>query len=237
MYNPNNFELPDFQDPRLTDYVYSYDCLFTHAVGFRSEEFAETPWVEIEFFTPFRVRMPFHFLMWPSTPTIVEAEKVFELEQLNPKDPEFLTVKSQIDEFLRINPGSGYEPSVEQWYEEAQAAELDRIGVVEYRVRYTWKVRAWEGLTLGHLEAVKASIDEPLEFTKDFSVDDSVLILDTNEPQGVLRPAQLVLASDFDETEFEDSSKPGWSELDLSPYLFAPDKPGLWSRIRSLFRS
>ena len=234
MYNPNNYELPDSDDPRLTDYVHSYDCLFTHAVAFSSEEYDKTPYIEIEFSTPFGYNVPFHYIMWPDTPFIIENKEEFDLEQLNPDHSGFSEVKSQIVRLLKIYSESGWTPPLEDWYEYAKDAGKDKVGIVEYRVRYIWRVRAWDGLTLEHLESVWESTDEPIEFSKSFVELDNFILLDSNEiAHQNERPDQLVLESEFNEREFEDPSKDG-----LSVFYFATDvtKRNLWSRIQSLFR-
>jgi hypothetical protein len=202
MYNPNQLDLPDFEDKRLTDYAYSYDCLFIHAVGFRSEQYEETPFIETIFWTPFKVYVPFHFLMWPETQSILESEKIFDVEQINPSRAEFPEIEAQILSLLRMEPNSKHRPSIENWYDQAKEEGFDKVGIVEDRVRYVWTIRAWEGLTLDRLESEMAAVEYPLEFTKDFDVDEeSFMIFWTEEPIDLqARPPQLVLASEHDGT-------------------------------------
>ena len=242
MYNPNNYDLPDYRDKRLTDYVYSYDVLFNHAVAFSSDEFEETPWIDIEFETPFRTNTPFHFLMWPDTPTIIEAENVFDLEQLDSAASGVEEVERRITELMKYPTERA--PDLDEWYERAQEIGADRVGIIEYRVRYTWRMRAWDGLNLEYLESQLDSTEDALEFSKYFVDEETFVVLATNEPDDPnQRPAQLVLASEFDETEFEDPSKPaGWSTLDLSDYTNADRAASsrgigrLFSAVQSLFR-
>lgn len=240
MYNPNNYELPDHLDSRLTEYIYSYDVLFTHAVAFSAEESDRTPYIELEFYT-LGVNVDFNFMMWPETPAILEAETIFDLEQLNPDDPGFSKIESEIASLMKLP--SGKVSSLDYWYEQGQGIEANKVGIVEYRVRFAWEVRAWDGLTLEHLKSEMDSAEWALDFSKGFIEGETFILLDTFEPEDSnARPEQLVLASDFDETEFEDLSKPGWSVLDLSEYLDdsesdgKPTKSGFWSGIKSLFR-
>jgi hypothetical protein len=202
MYNPKGFELPDYDDPQLTEYIYGYDVLFIHVIGFDSKVHSETPFVEMEFWTPFSVRVPFHFLMWPDTPTIVEDEQLFALDNLNPNGESFIETEPKLLETMGISPEKSWKRSFENWFEKASDEGCDTIAVLRYRVRYEWTVRAWQGLTLAYLEQELDSTEEALEFTRDFSVPEGVVLLETLEPEDrEKRPNTLklqFLAGSFD---------------------------------------
>lgn len=237
MYNPEGFELPDYDDPYLTEYVYGYDVLFTHVIGFNSKVHSETPFVDIEFGTPFYYNVPFHFLMWPETPTIVEEENLFALEYLNPDRESFVEAETQVLKSMDVTPEARWRPSVRGWFREANDEGCDTIAVLKYRVRYEWDVRAFAGLTLDHLERELYSTDEALEFTKDFVVPEGVVLLLTLEPEDLAkRPDTLEWLDDSTH-----SSLPGSFELpinSLQPHIRPSnlqDKKGLWSRMMSRF--
>lgn len=187
MYNPDQLELPDFEDQRLTEYVYGYDVPFIHAVAYNSEEFAEPPFIGMEFWTPFKVRVPFHFMMWPDTPTIIESQRFFNLEDLDPSGPTFPTVEAELWKELGVVQTDHWKPDFSRWFEEASSEGYDQLAILKYRVRYEWTIRAWQGLTLDYLEQELQSTEEALEFTKDFAVPEGALLLETLEPDDPAR--------------------------------------------------
>jgi hypothetical protein len=72
MPNQKNRELPD---SRIQDsqYIYSYDALFSHAIAFGSQECDQTPFIDRALEAPFRIQVPFHFMTLPEAPLLSGA--------------------------------------------------------------------------------------------------------------------------------------------------------------------
>lgn len=233
MYNPKNLELPQFDDPRLTEYIYGYDCLFVHVLALNSDEHEATPFVEIDFQTPFRVNVPFHFMMWPDTPTTIESEELFDIDQLNPRSSSYAATKAKVLKLIGVDPKGRWQPSLSDWRKEALAEGCDRLAIVRYRVRYEWTVRAWQGLTLQHLKSEIDSVDWALEFVKDFEVPEDTFLLETIEPEDPRkRPNSLRLESPPTPVKMKVNSLSSSAEAKRPLRSLAR----LWSRLKPPFR-
>ena len=196
MYNPEQLDLPDYEDQRLTEYLYGYDVPFIHAIAYNSDEHSEPPFIEMEFWTPFKVRVPFHFMMWPDTPTIIENQRVFEVEKLDPSGSAFPGVEAEVLAELGVSSNDAWKPDISSWFEDASSEDCDKLAIVKYRVRYEWTIRAWQGLTLEYLEQQLASDVESLDFGKDFEVPEGAMLLITLEPgDPARRPNTLEIQS------------------------------------------
>jgi hypothetical protein len=233
VYNPENLDLPAHDDRRLTDYTYGYDVLFVHVLAFNSDDHEETPIVDIEFQTPFKVNVPFHFMMWPDTPKTIEFEEFLDIEHLNPKSSSYASTKAKVLKLMGVDPKEGWQPSLTRWREEALDGGCDRLAIVRYRVRYEWTVRAWKGLTLQHLQSEMDSVEWSLDFVKDFEVPEGTLLLETTEPEDLKqRPKTLQVEFPISPTKLEVNSLPVSVDVNQSRRLSA----GLWSRLKSRFR-
>jgi hypothetical protein len=207
--------------------------LFVHVVAFSSDEHEETPFVGIDFETPFRVNVPFHFMMWPDTPTTIELEELFEVEQLNPESSGYAATKAKVLKLMGVDPKGPWQPSLSGWRKDAIAWGCDRLAIVRYRVRYEWTVRAWQGLTLQHLQSEMDSVDWALDFVKDFEVPEGTLLLETIEPEDPKkRPKTLQIA--FPITPIKLKVNPLTVSADAKQTRRSP--AGLWSRLKSHFR-
>jgi hypothetical protein len=226
LYNPDNLELPSYDAPSLTDYKYSYDTFWAHALAFDGEGTAnEIPWVETDFWTPFKVRIPVHFMMWPETETERMALKTFEVGNLDPNHPSFDLVKSEVSKFL----GWPIDDSIDDWYQDLTESGCDKLALVKYRVRYEWTVRAWQGLTLEHLKSLLDTTDDALEFTVDHSIDwDGSVLLDSWEVEGDRRPNSLILEKDI-------TSFPAPNSLNRDPKGFI-SKQRWWTKLINRLR-
>ena len=157
MYNPNNLELPEIDDPRLTEYLHTAEWDLVQIIAFRSDTYGELlPDAVIETEGPYYGSTDFHWI----SPDGSESEpalsmhgplegksEVFDLEQLNPLDSDFEKVKSYVWA-LHGSSEEVDERTVESWYEEASEGGFDKVRIFRERYYAEWVVRAWEGLTL-----------------------------------------------------------------------------------------
>lgn len=232
MYNPENHELPAHDDPRLTDYIYGYDVIFVHVLAFKADEGEASPFVGIDFEGPFRVNVPFHFMMWPETTTTIEFEELFDIEQLNPKSAAYPATRAKAQRLLGIDP-KWWQPSLSGWRKEAQAQGCDRLAIVRYRVRYEWTVRAWQGLNLQHLQSEMDSVEWALEFVKDFDIPEGTLLLETTEPEDPRKRTET-LQIKFPTTPMELKVNPLTASANAKQSRRS--SPGPWSRLKDHFR-
>lgn len=231
MYNPENLELPDEDDPRLTEYVFGSDELYVHALAV--EVFQEVPFVYINFQTPFRVNVPFHFIMWPQVLTSIESQELFDIDQLNPRSSDFAETKARVLQLMGVDPKGRWQPSLAAWREMALAGGYDRLAIVRYRVRFEWTVRAWQGLTLEHLKSEMESAGWALDFFKEFEVSEDALLLETTEPEDPERRSNSL--------KHESPITPGSLKINRFGASSEPEQPsrkelGLWSRLKSRLR-
>ncbi len=144
MYNPNNNPLPnDHNDPMLTRYIWSYVVVLTAAFPVADED-DQTEELEIS-----RVRCgttKFHVMPSPQIEYNFVDERVYLLEDLRVGSPNFDEVREEAQDILRA-PGS-----VEDWYEASLALdpEFTHVKVFEVRVKFSWEIRGWPGLTLDY---------------------------------------------------------------------------------------
>lgn len=181
MYNPENLELPVFDDPRLTDYIWEYSVgSWTHVTAVASDEWEEdeAPETDFDFWTPFHYEADFHLLMWPEPNFRILPSVSFDLNQLDPSDAEFASVRAQLASLCNLDDPEYW---LDSWLEEARGEGCDQLWIETYMdVRYEWKVRGWPGLTLEYL---KANLKD-LEFSKSFStMSEGAIHLETFEQE------------------------------------------------------
>jgi hypothetical protein len=179
LYNPENLELPNYDDPRLTDYFWEYSVgTWTHVIAFNSEEWEgqSSPEADFEFSTPFHYSADFHLLMWPDLSYQPLPNVSFDFGQLDPTNLESSLVRSQIASLLELDKPDSW---LDGWLEEAESGDCNKLIIQRWQdVRFEWRVRGWEALTLEHL---KANLRD-LEFSKSFSSSDGSLLLETFQP-------------------------------------------------------
>lgn len=226
IYNPDNLELPSFDDPRLTDYIWEYSAgSVTNVIAFKSEEFESSPEVSLDFYTPFKYRADFHVLMWPEENYIRIPGVTFDFEQLDPSHPEYSHARTEIIDL--IGQTDIADSHLESWRETAKAEGFDKIQIQRWSdVRFEWKVRAWGGLTLEHLNANLTDWEWGLGYLLD-AEEEVAMILETFD--GVQKTDL-----GFENLRYADS------ELDakdtLSSYLTNPTKSLALEAARSLHR-
>lgn len=84
-------------------------------MAFNADEHEEVPFVEIDFDTPLRVNDPFHFIRWPQTPILIESEKLFCIDQLNPRSSNYAETKAKVLELMGVDPKGRWQPSLSDW--------------------------------------------------------------------------------------------------------------------------
>jgi hypothetical protein len=178
MYNPANLELPNYDDPRLTDYIWEYSVgTWTHVIAFNREEWdgPSSPEADFEFSTPFNYSADFHLLMWPEPSFQVLPDISFDFEQLHPTHLESSSARSQIASLLDLDDPTA---SLDSWLNEGASEGCDTLLISRWRdVRYEWKIRGWQELTLEHLNANLRDLD----FSKTFSSSRGSIHLETFE--------------------------------------------------------
>lgn len=177
LYNPDNLELPGFEDSRLTQYIWEYSVgSFTHVIALNSErwQWDSAPEARLEFGSPFRYIADFHLMAWPEESYQPLPDVAFDFEQLDPSHPKYLSVRSQIASLLgeKVNP----DDFLDNWREEATDSGFDKMYIQRWSdVRYEWKIRAWGGLTLKHL---KDNLDlQVFGVSVEVEVDEQVAVL------------------------------------------------------------
>lgn len=163
MYNPENLELPDRDDPTLTDYVWEHGVgSFIHVIGVNSEkwELEDSPEVDLEFSPPFKYKADFHLVTWPECSYDPLPDISFDFVELDRSNPNSSSVRSEIAGLLEVS-----EDLLDSWCERANASNFDKLFIQRWgNVRYEWPVRGFRGLTLGGL---KQSL-EIIDLWKDF---------------------------------------------------------------------
>lgn len=167
LYNPENLELPDFQEPSLIDYVWEYSVgSFIHVIGVNSEEWGSehSPEVSLDFFTPFRYSADFHLLMWPEDSHQPLPDIAFDFAELDRRHPKSSGVRSEIASLLDLSDADYW---LDSWCDSAKNSNYDKLFIQRWGcVRYEWKIRGFEGLTLKHLKENLELID----WSKGFSL-------------------------------------------------------------------
>lgn len=237
MYNPNNLELPEIDDPRLTEYLYTSEFDVVQVIAFRSDAYGdELPeaWSDIE---GAEGATDFHWFSADGSDSVpgeyfhgpLEGKsEVFDVEQLNPLDTDFDKVKSGVLALLGSSE-SVVDSQVEDWYQEASEGEFDKVRI--FRERYTWEwiIRAWEGLTLDDFDTDPGRWPGPTCWVDYMSEDESDHLPD--------RHATL-------DTRLIDTlgcgvgSKRLQVRTEIESHENPVSKPnqGLWGAIRGLFR-
>lgn len=160
MYNPEKLELPSYDDPRLTEYTWSYDIVFER-VWACEEEYVPETYLEIS-----GVRCPataFHLMINPEDQQEVLELHLFEIERINPQSSFFIeTSKEILDTF-----GYGSE-TLGDWYYESISKNSRFLAIEVVRVRMLWEIRGWPGLTLELANSEILGDGTQFEFYKDW---------------------------------------------------------------------
>ncbi len=167
MYNPDNHELPDHEDQSLIDYVWEYAVgSFIHVIGVNSEEWEldHSPQVSLDFCTPFKYSADFHLLMWPEDSHQPLPDISFDFVELDKTHPKSSSLRSEIAGLLDLSDADYW---LDSWCDRARDSDFDKLFIQRWAyVRYEWKIRGFEGLTLKHLKENLELID----WSKDFSL-------------------------------------------------------------------
>lgn len=181
LYNPENLELPDDEDPRLIDYVWEYSVgSFVHAIGVNSKEWdlERSPEVSLDFYTPFKYSADFHLLMWPEDSHQPMPDISFDFVELDRSHPKSSGLRSEIASLLDLSDPDYW---LDSWCDRAKDSDFDKLFIQRWAyVRYEWNIRGFKGLTLKHL---KENL-ELIEWSKDFSLTeggDAAEILESTE--------------------------------------------------------
>jgi hypothetical protein len=91
----------------------------------------------------------FHIMAHPQIEYSFVDERVYPLDDLRVGSPNFEEVREEAQEILK---SAG---SVEDWYEASVALdrEFTHVKVFKVRVKFSWEIRGWSGLTLDYVLA------------------------------------------------------------------------------------
>ena len=152
MYNPEKLALPeDYNDPRLTEYTWSYEVVFY--LAFACKE-AIVPAVEMQIYGTRASTKAFHVMAAiPELVYLSEAERVFEIEELNPRGESFSDTRAEVYNTLGYQSTSRGKPSLEDWYEQSIKADFGFLSLQKLRVKFLWQIQGWPGLTLDFVQS------------------------------------------------------------------------------------
>lgn len=162
MYNPENLELPNYDDARLTEYTWSYDIVLDLVLCCEEDFFPEAL-LEIS-----QVRSPasaFHLMVVPDQEFFGEAEQVFDVEKLNPQSGSFDESCAEILETF----GHDKETLVD-WYEQSISKDCGFLAMMRIRVTMLWEIRGWPGLTLDFAKSEILGDGTEFEFARNWDV-------------------------------------------------------------------
>lgn len=189
MYNPENLDLPSYNDPRLTEYSLEYLVgAYTHVFALNSSEADDIPLVDCTVgartrrdaeseisLAEFDSGNPAAFLAW-FPPALLykydpEEDNVsFDLTELDPGHPDFSCTSEEIARLLKLENVGDLAGMISWWIPEAESEDCDTIVFQTHRAFHLeWDIKGWDGLTLDYL---KANVTAPeFRFTFDMSED------------------------------------------------------------------
>jgi hypothetical protein len=155
MYNPENLELPEYlDDPRLKTYTWRYDLVVGQVFASEGNGFVPEMHLDVDVVgtsaTSFEIMYGLEDIEH-----VTEAERIFEIERLNPSDERFSETSKEVLEVLGFETSDKATPSLTSWYEEVTRENCGFLAVKRLRISMLWELRGWPGLTL---ERVKSEI-------------------------------------------------------------------------------
>jgi hypothetical protein len=168
MYNPDNLELPDYYDPRLTDYIWEYSIgSLTHVIALDRQEWGDsiTPLVFPRLLRPTHFEADFHLDLSVDVSYLPALEEDIWADYVGSAYPEYSEIASKVARLLGLGDS---EVSLERWFDRGSNVGLETLIFHQWRdCRLEWTIRAWPGLKLEHLKTSFTGLEVEVAYEVD----------------------------------------------------------------------
>ncbi len=154
MYNPDKLALPDYYDPRLTEYVWEYSVgSLTHVIAMDWQEWGDSisPTVFPRLIRPSQFEADFYLDLSLEVSYLPPLEEDLWANFVGSNYPEYREIASNVAKILGVKDS---DVPLERWFDEGSDQGLDTLVFHQWRdCRFEWSIRAWPGLTLEHIKS------------------------------------------------------------------------------------